>query len=224
MQFYDQLLQFPLFQGLNRNELLQMAGQTKFGFQKLAEGKSVVREGDSCHQLFLLTKGQLTIIQHSDDHAYSVVEQVHAPWLVQPEVLFGSQTRYTLTAQATTEVHLMTLSKDEMLKLMNDFLIIRLNMLNLLSAQVQRRSHLPWRRVPQTLHERIIRFLLDHCVYPAGAKEFRILMQRLADEVGYSRLDVSRELNKMKAAGLIALHRGRIEIPSIERLCQTEPL
>lgn len=221
MKFYDQLLQFPLFQGLSRNELLQMAGQTKFGFLKLAVGKNVVRENDPCRQLMFLTKGQLTIIQHSDDRAYHVVEQVHAPWLLQPEVLFGTQTRYTLTAQAATEVHLMTLSKDEMLRLMNDFLIIHLNMLNMLSAHVQRRSHLPWRRVPQTLRERIVRFLLDHCVYPAGAKEFHILMQRLADEVGYSRLDVSRELNTMKATGLIALHRGRIEIPSIERLCQS---
>lgn len=218
MQFYDQLLQFPLFQGLSHNELLQMAGQTKFGFQKLAEGKNVIREDEPCHHLLFLTKGQLTITHHSDDHAYSVVEQVHAPWLLQPEVLFGTLTRYTLTAQAATAVHLMTLSKDEVLRLMSDFLIIHLNMLNMLSAQVQRRSHLPWRRAPQDLHERIIRFLLDHCLYPAGPKEFRILMQRLADEVGDSRLDVSRELNKMQAAGLIALHRGRIEIPSIERL------
>lgn len=218
MQFYDQLLQFPLFQGLSHNELLQMAGQTKFGFQKMAAGKIVVREGDPCHQLLFLTKGQLTILHYSDDRAYSVVEQVHAPWLLQPEVLFGTQTRYSLTVQAATDVHLMTLSKNEVLRLTNDFLIIQLNMLNQLSAQVQRRSHLPWRRAPQDLHERIIRFLLDHCLYPAGPKEFRILMQRLADEVGDSRLDVSRELNKMKAAGLIALHRGRIEVPSIERL------
>lgn len=221
MHFYDQLLQFPLFQGLSRSELLQMAGRTKFGFQKLATGKTLVRDNDPCQELFLLTKGQLTITHYSDDRAYCIVEQVHAPWQLQPEVLFGSQTRFTLTAQAASEVHLMTLSKDEIIRLTNDFLIIRLNILNLLSAQVQRHSHLPWRRVPQTLRDRIIRFLLDHCLYPAGPKMFHILMQRLADEVGYSRLDVSRELNAMKATGLIALHRGRIEVPSIERLCQS---
>ena len=221
MKFYDQLLQFPLFQGLSRNELLQMAGNTKFGFMKLEPGKVLVRDGDPCQQLYFLTNGELTIIRQSDDHAYSVAEQIHAPWLLQPETLFGPQTRHTLTAKAATEVNLITLTKDEMLRLQNDFLIIRLNMLNLLSALVQRRSHLSWRQAPQSLRERIIRFLLDHCIYPAGPKTFHILMTRLADEVGDSRLDVSRELNTMQATGLIALHRGRIEVPSIERLCQS---
>ena len=69
MQFYDQLLQFPLFQGLSRNEMLQMAGNTKFGFMKLRADEVVVRDGDSCSQLHFLTKGQMTIIRHSDDHA-----------------------------------------------------------------------------------------------------------------------------------------------------------
>lgn len=218
MQFYDQLLQFPLFQGLSRNEMLQMAGNTKFGFMKLGADEVVVRDGDSCSQLHFLTKGQMTIIRHSDDHAYSVAEQVHAPWLLQPEVLFGPQTRYTLTAKTATEANLMTLTKDEMMRLMDEFLIIRLNMLNLLSALVQRRANLSWRQAPRSLRERIIRFFLDHCLYPAGPKEFHILMTRLANEVGDSRLDVSHELNTMKTDGLIALHRGRITIPSIENL------
>lgn len=218
MQFHDQLLQFPLFQGLSRNELLQMSGNTKFGFQKLASDKYLIHEGDPCQQLIFLTKGQMTVTQQSDDHAYSVVEQVHAPWLLQPERLFGAQTRYTLTARATTELHLITLTKDEVERLMNDFLIIHLNMLNMLATQAQRRAHLPWRRAPQSLRERIIRFLLDHCIYPAGPKEFRILREQLAQEVGDSARDVTAELKNMQATGLIALHRGRIEVPSIERL------
>ena len=70
-RFYDQLLQFPLFQGLSRTELLQMAGNTKFGFMKLPPNKVVMREGDTCQQLFFLIKGQLTMTTTSDDHSYS---------------------------------------------------------------------------------------------------------------------------------------------------------
>jgi hypothetical protein len=40
----------------------------------------------------------------------------------------------------------------------------------------------------------------------------------VAQEVGDSRLDVSNVLNAMQADGLLQLHRGRIEIPSLERL------
>ena len=59
-----------------------------------------------------------------------------------------------------------------------------------------------------------------HCIYPAGPKTFYILMNRLADEVGDSRLDVSRSLNDMQRRGVLILHRGRIEIPSLELLIQ----
>ena len=43
-------------------------------------------------------------------------------------------------------------------------------------------------------------------------------MTQLAVEVGDSRLDVSRALNHMQSQGLMALYRGRIEIPQMERL------
>ncbi|WP_044111288.1 Crp/Fnr family transcriptional regulator [Xylanibacter brevis] len=218
MRIYDQLLQFPLFQGMSRAELLQLAGNTKFGFQKQPPRKTIIREGDTCSQLLFLISGKLEFERQSDDHTYMVTEQVHAPWLVQPEVLFGAQPQYLYTVNTLTEAHFILLSKDEVLRLLDDFLIFRLNMLNLLSTQSQRRAHLPWRRAPKSLRERIVRFMLDHCTYPAGQKEFHILMRHLAQEVGDSRLDVSRELNAMQNEGLLQLARGRIIIPSLERL------
>jgi CRP-like cAMP-binding protein len=217
-RLYDSLLQFSLFQGLSRAELLQLTGQTKFGFLKLAEGRPVVQEGDTCQQIFFLINGRLSLTTMSDNRRYSVIEQLSAPWLLQPEVLFGAQPRYGCTVTTATEAHFITLSKDEVLRLSDDFLIFRLNLLNLLSTQSQRRGRQQWRRAPQDLRQRIVRFLLDHCVYPAGSKMVHILMEQLALEVNDSRLDVSRALNAMQADGLLILHRGRIEIPSLERL------
>ena len=218
MAFYDQLLRFQLFQGLSRAELLQLAGQTKFGFSKMGPGQTVLREGDACRQLYFLVSGQLQLTTRSDDRVYSITEEVCAPWLLQPEALFGATTRHTCEAVTLTDVQFITLSKGEVLRLLSDFLIIRLNLFNILSTLAQRREHRSWRQAPQTLRERIVRFLLDHCTYPAGHKTVRILMDRLAREVNDSRLDVSRVLNEMQREQLLVLHRGRIEIPSLERL------
>lgn len=215
---YDHLLQFPLFQGLSRAELLQLAGQTKFGFLKLAAGQTLVHEGDVSSQLYFLIDGQLTLSTVGDARRYTVVESLAAPWLLQPEALFGANPRYTSTVVTVDEAHLFTLSKDEVMRLLDDFLIIRLNFLNMMATQSQRRAHQPWRRTPETLRQRIVRFFLDHCIYPAGSKTFLLLMTQLALEVGDSRLDVSRVLNAMQAEGLLRLHRGRIEIPFLERL------
>ena len=43
-------------------------------------------------------------------------------------------------------------------------------------------------------------------------------MERLAEELNDSRLNVSRVLNRLQAEGLLELHRGRIDIPQLERL------
>lgn len=218
LQLYDHLLRFQLFQGMSRTELLQMAGNTKFGFLKLPAGKTVVKVGEPCRQLVFLVSGQMTLTTQSDDHSYQVTEHLSAPFLLQPDVLFGPQPRFTGTAVTTAPSHFITLSKDEVLRLCDDFFIIRLNLFNLLAQLAQRRGHHPWRRHPSQLRERLIRFFTDHCTYPAGPKVFYVLMTRLAEEMGVSRLAVSRQLNALQKDDLLTLHRGRIEIPLLEHL------
>lgn len=218
LQLYDHLLQFPLFQGLSRTEMLQLAGQTKFDFRTLTSGKQMIAEGDTAKQLYFLISGRLTLTTVSDDRRYTVTEQLAAPWLIQPEALFGQHPQHSCSVTALTEAHVIILSKDEVMRLMDEFLIIRLNFINMLASLAQRRGRQPWRRSPADLRQRVVRFFLDHSVYPAGEKCFKILMTQLAREVGDSRLDVSRVLNAMQNEGLLQLHRGSVTIPSLERL------
>lgn len=220
LQLYDHLLRFQLFQGLSRAELLQMAGNTKFGFQKETADKTVVDEGIPCQKLLFLISGSLLLTTRSDDGGYRMTEQLTAPWLIEPEALFGLQTRYTGTCRTTSDCHFITISKDEVMRLLDDFLIIRLNFLNMMATLAQRRNLRQWRRAPQSLQERFMRFLIDHSHYPAGYKNLYILMTRLAAELGDSRINVSRMLNGLQTEGQLLLHRGRIEVPSLEKLLQ----
>ena len=218
LQLYDQLLQFPLFQGMSRDNLAQVAGHTRFGFMKCQPGTVVAKEDTPCAQLHFLLSGTLKVEAYSDDRSYMVVEQISSPSILQPEAIFGYYQRFTRTHTAMTEASLITLDKSEVLRLSEEFLVFRLNLLNVFATQTQKLLRQSWRRFPDTLTERITRFLHQRCLYPAGPKTFHILMTRLADEVGDSRLDVSRALNQMQADGLVKLHRGRIEVPQMERL------
>ena len=218
LQLYDQLLQFPLFLGMSRDNLSKVAGHTKFGFMKCKDGEIIVKEDAPCTQLYFLLSGTLKVETCSDDRSYTVVEQLSAPFILQPEAIFGYHQRFTHTFTAMSEASLITLDKDEVLRLSEEFLVFRLNLLNIFATQTQKLFRQPWQNFPATLTERIVRFLFQHCLYPAGPKTFYILMTRLANEVGDSRLDVSRALNKMQLDGLVELHRGRIEVPQMERL------
>jgi CRP-like cAMP-binding protein len=218
MQLYDQLLQFSLFQGLSRDNLAQVVGHTKFGFLKFAAGQTIASDGDPCTLLYFLLSGTLKVTTVSDDHSYTVIEQLEAPYLMQPEAIYGYNQRFTHTYSALTETSIITIDKDEVMRLSEEFLVFRLNMLNLYATQSQKLLRVPWKHRPENLEGRIIRFLRYRCIYPAGPKTFYILMTQLADEVGDSRLDVSRALNKLQEDGLLRLRRGRIEVPQMERL------
>ena len=218
LSFQEQLHQFSLFQGFSNPEMMQLTGNTRFDFLKVDAGKTVVKEGDVCNSLYFLVKGTVSVDTYPDDRSYRTNEELGAPWLIQPEVIFGLSLRYTFTVKALDECRFILLSKDDVLRLFDDILTFRLNMLNLLASLGQQRQHKLWRRAPQTLRDRIIRFITDHCVYPAGPKKLYMLMQQLALEVNDSRLDVSKALNEMQRQGLVELHRGCINIPMLEYL------
>lgn len=222
LQIFDKLLQFPLFQGMSRDDLEIVAGHTRFGFLKLNAGKTVMKSGDNCHQLYFLINGSLKVRSFADDYGYHVEEQISAPYIIQLEAVFGYNQRYTRDFIAQTDVNFLTLDKEEVVRLTEDFLVFRLNMINHFATQTQKQMRQVWYRAPQSLEDRVVRFLIQRCLYPAGHKTFNILMTRLAEEVNDSRLNVSRILNDMQHRGLIELSRGKIEIPQLERLLYTK--
>ena len=203
---------------MSRDDLEIVAGHTRFGFLKVVAGRQVVHAGDPCTHLYFLINGTLKIETFSDDSRYSVTEQMSSPYILQQECIFGYYQRFTHNFYALTDANFLTLDKEEVVRLSEDFLVFRLNLINHFATQTQKLIQLQWRRNPQTLRERIVRFFFLHSLYPAGPKTFHILMERLAEEVNDSRLNVSRALNRMQEAGLLELHRGRIEIPQLEHL------
>ena len=218
MEIYDQLLRFSLFQGMSHADLMEVVTHTKLGFMKLQQGKHLVKEGDSCTHLTFLTHGSLQCETLSDDGGCRVIETIKAPYIVQPDRLFGLSQRYSSTFKADSPCNLITIDKQEVLLLLETQLVFRLNMLNMLAADTHRMRHRAWQSAPKTLRERIVRFFFSRCVYPAGAKTFYILMKQMGNELNDSRLDISKALNEMEKDGLLRLHRGRIEIPMLERL------
>lgn len=218
LQLFDKLLQFPLFQGMSRDDLSLVAGHTKFGFEKMPTRHVVIEEGGKADSLWFLLSGTIQIETQSADRTYRLTEQAEAPLMLQPESIFGYRQQFTHTYTTITDCNFLQLNKDEVMRLSESFLVFRLNLLNIFATQTQKQLAQPWRPCPHSLRQRVVRFMVDHSVLPNGPKTFYILMTQLAAEVGDSRLDVSRVLNQLQADGLLSLHRGRIDIPRLELL------
>ncbi len=217
---HKRLLLLPLFQGLSRTDLLEIVEHVPFHFHKESEGMSIIEAGDICQSLIFLMQGTLHTCRESDDHTYRICEWINAPAVVQPEHLLGLSTRYSRSVKAATEVQLLEIPKRDIISVMFLYPIFRINFLNLLSGKVQRLRRRLWQSNSDDLAERFVAFVADRVLHPAGHKELRIRMQRLAEELGTTRLRCSRMLNALQQEGLLRLFRQRIDIPAFEKLLQ----
>ena len=218
MKLYDSLQSSPLFQGLTSDNLLQIIGHTKFTFRKIAAGDIIKKEGEQCNRLALVVNGQAKSIAYADDHGYSIEENVAAPYTLQPECMFGLQLHYTRTFIATTTCDIVEIDKDDLMRISDEFIIFRMNLVNYISALSQKTTRKLWHPIPADAHDRIVHFIKTHCSSPTGPKTMRIKMTRLAQETGLGRRAVSEILNTMQDENLLTFSRGIIEINHIEAL------
>ena len=218
LKLFDTLTALPLFKGMGHDELSRLAGRTKFDFIKLQAGRMAVCCGQPTGRLLMLAGGRLQAKTYSADGAYCITEEIDAPYTIEPERLFGLHQASASTFTALTDANLIAISKVEVAHLCDEFIAFRLNLLNLLATEAQRRAERLWLAPPADLRGRIAGFVTARCLTPRGRKQVSILMERLAAEVNDSRLDVSHALKSMRDAGLIEQGRGLITIPDIERL------
>lgn len=212
------MLLFPIFNGLSKSDLEDVIAHTKFDFFRLAPDERLVTEGDPCDNLLMMTGGRLEALRRSEDGKYSVEETLEAPLVVGLHRLFGLHQRHESTLTAKSSCSFISLSKEEFHRLISTQTLCRVNYLNMLSLMAQRVSDDAWRNPAMTDRERLTEFFRRHCQEARGPKTFRILMTRLSLEINAPRRDVSRELRRMEADGLVSLSRARIEIPGIEKL------
>ncbi len=218
IHLYDKLLEFPLFQGMSHSELTEVVAHTRIGFHKLPADKRLWQAGSPCGQLVFLINGRLQSERRLGPHPSRVTEQLAAPYVLEPDRLYGVEQHYQHTYTTLTDVNILTIDKAEVRLLMETQLVFRLNYVNLLSTVCQRydnRTRLP---APKDLRERLIRYFFSQCQYPAGPKTFYILMRQLAELLNTHQRDISHTLNHLQADSLLSLHRGRIVIPMLERL------
>ena len=92
---FDTLLQLPLFQGLCHEDFTSILDKVKLHFIKHKVGETIIESGSPCKQLCFLLKGEVSIVTSSKENIYTVIEQMEAPYLLEPQSLFGMNTHYT---------------------------------------------------------------------------------------------------------------------------------
>lgn len=215
---FDTLLQLPLFQGLAQEDFTNILGKVKLHFTKHKSGDIIISSGTACDRFIFTLKGEVTSITATSSESYSILEYNSAPYLIEPQSMFGMNTSYVATYIASTELHTVSIDKSFVLNQLFDYDIFRLNYMNIISNRAQQLNTRLWNDTGNTLEERICLFILNHIERPFGEKILKIKMEELGRIVNENRITISKALNNLQEQGLLKLHRGEIVIPQAEKL------
>lgn len=215
---FDTLLQLPLFQGLAEEDLTGILGKVKLHFTRHKAGETILKAGAPCEGLVFILKGEVALSTSSTDSSYSFTEYFQAPYVIEPQSLFGMNTKYVSTYVADGGVRVVSIGKVFVLNELFKYEIFRLNYMNIISNRAQNLNNRFWGKTAGRAEQRISGFILDHVERPTGEKILKIKMEKLAQVVSDTRIGVSKALNSMQEAGLLELHRGEIIIPKVENL------
>lgn len=216
--FFQRLVNIPLFQGISRDDFMNIATKIHFDFRTFQPGEVIVRADEACDNLICVITGVISKDMRSDDGSYLFREISDKPTAIQPDRLFGLRPRYSATFSAVKETSILVVPKHEVRDILFGYVTFHINYLNMICSAKQTWEGRLWKKLPSPLEERFVHFLLARATRPAGHKEIHIGMVDLANELVTTRLNVSKMLNQLKQDNLIYLSRGHIVIPELEKL------
>lgn len=197
--FYD-LYDFSLFANADRSLIDRLLQQSANRITAYHEGDLIALQGDSCHSLMMLCSGSVSARMTHDEGKEIVIETLHAPEILAPAFLYGSENRFPVTLFAATDCHVWFISRDVFLEMMEaDRTVLRHFLKNISDRSVFLSRKLNEFAL-QSLPTRILSYLKTH-----GSIQN---IQEVAFIMGVARPSLSRALSLLAEEGRVRKKAG----------------
>ena len=206
---YLQVTALPLLQGISAEDILHMQerGALRIVSMEPEEG-DIIQHGQHCRTLTMLMEGTLSCTTNGED--WTLVEEIHAPAIIEEEALWSLSQTYNHTYCPKSEGHLLVIDRRHVMQTMLHSDIFRINLLTRMSTRLERNYHNNQLPPPDSIAQKIERFVQDISCTTTWPKRMRIKMTTLAGIMGETRLQVSKTLRQMEAKGQVSLSREQI--------------
>ena len=207
--FYLQVTALPLLQGISAEDILHMQerGALRIVSMEPEEG-DIIQRGQHCRTLTMLMEGTLSCTTLGED--FTLVEEIHAPAIIEEEALWSLSQTYNHTYSPNSEGRLLVIDRRHMMQTMLHNDVFRINLLTRMSTRLERNYHNSQLPSPDSIQQKIERFVQNISCTSTWPKRLHIKMTTLAGIVGETRLQVSKTLRQMENEGHISLAREKI--------------
>lgn len=211
---YEILMALPLFHGVSRQRIMQVAESTRFHFLKFADGEPIVSPGEECTHVKVIISGSARVCMSGRDSRFRVCQTLEAPDVVFPDFLFGRDTHYPCSVTAIGDTGVLQISKAEYVKILSTDEIFLYNLLNHLSMNAQKSIDGVLALTTGSL-ERRIAFWVVALTQPSGKDIVLECRHRdLYSLFGVQRSSFMATLDAMVEEGLIGYTPNQISITS----------
>jgi CRP/FNR family transcriptional regulator, dissimilatory nitrate respiration regulator len=206
------LLNAPLFNGLNINEISSILAETKHRIKSYQAGSLIAQSGEPVERMIIVIRG--IVKGEMVDYAGRIIkiEDIPAPGAIASAFIFGKRNLFPVNVIAVSDTELLTIEREDFLKLMmtNDRILI--NFLNMISNRSQFLSE-----KIKFLNFKTIKGKLAHLIIQKagpGMSVVRLDMTQndLADFFGVARPSVARALGELEDEGYIVADNKNIRI------------
>lgn len=216
--FIKLIKNIDLFKCFSENELEKIFNNNYY-IKKYNKNSVVYMQNENCNSLDVILEGILSIQKIDSEGNMLKINDFTNGDIIGENLLFSSNNKYPMTILSKTDVIILHIKKELILKLcqtsecfLYGFLQSLSNKALILSDKIKTLSM-------KTLRQCIIDFLMYE-YYSQGSTEIKLNMTKkdLAEKIGIQRSSLSRELNKMRIDGLIDFNAKYIFIKDIDTL------
>lgn len=216
---YNRLLMLPFLNGLTTEELTDIIARIHLDFRQMKDGECIASQGERCDRLTYVLGGKICAEMMDSDNKFFLTETMDEPFVIEPENIYGLNQRYSRTYTVIDGADTVSISKHEFNNVMLSYYIVKINMMNMLCAQIQRLNSTIRKPEPESVLLKVVRFLQTFVLSKTGEKRIDIKMEDLAYFIRETRLNVSFALRQLNEEGLIVMgKRASLTIPDFQKL------
>ena len=219
---YDFVDSFPLFSTLNEGERRAIADLMQF--KKVARYNFIYMPGDPSDTIFFLARGTVKIGTHSGDGKEVIKALIHPLAMFGERGLIGEESRQDFGQALKEEVHLYTLSVEELKELMRINFELCSNLMMLFGNRLMRAENKLESLIFKDARTRIIEFIKESIQERGRRVGYEMLLkhslthQDIANITCTSRQTVTLVLNELRKSDLIYFNRGKILVRDMAKL------
>jgi CRP-like cAMP-binding protein len=210
-----ELAMLPIFRGLDIVVIQTIAKSARI--KKAYAGEFIFLQGDKTERFFILLSGRIKLTQASQDGQQVLLRIIGAETMF-GGMIFSEEAVYPVNAEAAEDCEVVFWGKTDMMAAMKSYPQILMNMLRLMSKQMQELETRFTQLVTERVERRIARTLL-RLGSQFGKKtaegvliDMPISRQDLAEMCGTTLYTASRTLSHWEEQGLIKSGRERVVI------------